>query len=65
MFPRNAQKRWNGSENVTRKYLMSKKTMINQHNHYKSQILPFNYALNITLDELKKEILDIKSHFAD
>lgn len=63
MFPRNDQKRWNGSENVTRKYLMSKKTMINQHNHYKSQILPFNYALNITLDELKKEILDIKSHF--
>ena len=42
---------------------MSKKTMINQHNHYKSQILPFNYALNITLDELKNEILDIKNHF--
>ena len=63
MFPRNEQKRWNGSENVTRKYLMSKKTMINQHNHYKSQILPFNYVLNITLDELKKELLDIKAHF--
>lgn len=63
MFPRNQQSRWNGSENITRKYLMSKKTMINQHNHYKSQILPFNYALNITLDELIKEILDIKSHF--
>lgn len=37
--------------------------MINQHNHYKSQILPFNYTLNITLDELKNEILDIKNHF--
>ena len=53
MFPRNAQKRWNDSEKVTRKYLMSKKTMISQHNHYKNQILPFNYTLNITLDELK------------
>ena len=63
MFPKNGQTRWKGSSSVTRKYLMSKKTMINQHNHYKSQILPFNYALNITLDELKNEILDIKNHF--
>ena len=63
MFPRKSNKRWTGSDCVTRKYLMSKKTMINQHNHYKSQILPFNYALNITLDELKIEIMDIKNHF--
>ena len=63
MFPKNGQTRWKGSSSVTRKYLMSKKIMINQHNHYKSQILPFNYALNITLDELKNEILDIKNHF--
>ena len=63
MFPRNNNIRWNGNSKVTRKYLMSKKTMINQHDHYKSQILPFSYALNLSLDELKNEIIDIKDTF--
>ena len=63
MFPKNNNIRWNGNSKVTRKYLMSKKTMINQHDHYRSQILPFSYALNLSLDELKNEIIDIKDTF--
>lgn len=63
MFPRNGANVWSGSSEIDRKYLMSKKTMINQHNHYKSQILPFNYAINISLDELTREILEIKQAF--
>lgn len=42
--------------NVTRTFLMSKKVMLNQNEHYQSQIIPFNYALNISLDELVNEI---------
>ncbi len=54
---------WNGSDKVTREYLMSKKVMLNQHIHQKSQIMPFYYALNLTLDDISTEINDIKEHF--
>lgn len=49
--------------NVTRTFLMSKKVMLNQNEHYQSQIIPFNYALNISLDELINEIKEIKERF--
>ena len=49
--------------NVTRTFLMSKKVMLNQNEHYQSQIIPFNYALNISLDELVNEINEIKDRF--
>ncbi len=55
--------RWHGSSNVTREYLMSKKVMLNQHIHTNSQIEPFYYALNLSLDDIEKEIIDIKKHF--
>ena len=42
---------------------MSKKVMLNQNEHYQSQIIPFNYALNISLDELVSEIKEIKERF--
>lgn len=60
MFSNN---RWMGSSKVTRKYLMSKKVMLNQHIHQQSQIMPFYYVLNLTLDDIAKEIKDIKEHF--
>jgi hypothetical protein len=65
MFPDDGTTRWNGSPSVTRKYLMSKKVMLNQNIHYNSQILPFYYILNISLNDICKEIIDIKSHFAE
>lgn len=63
IFPKNGNSKWLGSSKVTKAYLMSKKVMINQNCHYKSQILPFNYALNVSIDDLKNEISDIVSHF--
>lgn len=55
--------RWTGSNRVTKEYLMSKKVMLNQHVHSKSQKMPFYYSLNLTFDDITKEILDIKDHF--
>lgn len=55
--------RWRGSNKVTREYLMSKKVMLNQHIHQKSQIMPFYYSLNLTFDDISNEINDIKEHF--
>lgn len=48
---------------LTKKKLMQKKTMLNQNDHFDSQILPFYYALNISIDDLKNEIRDIKDMF--
>lgn len=45
---------------LTRDVLMSKKVMLNQGVHYNSQVLPFAYAINLSLDMLKDEILDLK-----
>lgn len=48
---------------LTRVFLMNKKVMLNQNEHYQSQIIPFNYALNISLDDLMSEITEIKEKF--
>lgn len=55
--------RWTGSSKVTKEYLMSKKVMLNQQVHSKSQKMPFYYSLNLTFDDITKEIIDIKNHF--
>ncbi len=55
--------RWTGNSKVTRRKLMSKKVMINQNEHYKSQIAPFYYVLNISFKDLTKEIKYIKDMF--
>jgi hypothetical protein len=47
--------------NVTRGSLMMKKTMINQDEHPGSRVAAFGYAMNISLFDLDKEIVDIKS----
>lgn len=54
---------WTGSQNVTRNYLMSKKVMLNQNEHPRSQNEPFRYALSISIDNIMNDILDIKDHF--
>lgn len=55
--------RWSGSSKVTKEYLISKKVMLNQQVHSKSQKMPFYYSLNLTFDDITKEIIDIKNHF--
>lgn len=64
LLPRNSDSLLiNQYPNMTRTFLMSKKVMLNQNEHYQSQIIPFNYALNISLDELIHEIQEIKERF--
>lgn len=46
---------------LTRDILMSKKVMLNQGVHYNSQVLPFAYAINLSLDMLRDEILEFKT----
>lgn len=46
---------------LTRDILMSKKVMLNQGVHYYSQIMPFAYAISLSLDMLKDEILELKT----
>lgn len=53
---------WKGDPIFSKEFLMSKKVMLNQNFHLKSQKLPFYYILNLTLDDIKNEIIDIKSH---
>ena len=45
---------------LTRDILMSKKVMLNQGVHYYSQIMPFAYAINLSLDMLKDEIQELR-----
>ena len=64
LLPRNSDSLLiNQYPNMTRTFLMSKKVMLNQNEHYQSQIIPFNYALNISLDELIHEVQEIKEKF--
>lgn len=44
---------------------MMKKVMLNQDSHYKSQIIPFNFAMNISLDDLIREIAEVKNIFVE
>ena len=56
---------WTGTAKVTKSYLMSKKVMLNQNDHAQSQKEPFYYALSLSLENIIKEIIDIKNHFED
>lgn len=64
LFPRLQVPLISVPENISRDLLMSKKVMLNQSIHYESQIMPFAYAINISLDDLKNEILELKSLFS-
>lgn len=54
---------WKDKEIVSRPFLMSKKVMLNQNAHLDSQKMPFYYILNLTLDDIVKEIIDIRENF--
>ena len=54
---------WKTNLNIEQSDLTSKKVLLNQNNHYKSQIIPFHYAVSISCDDLQKEILEIKDLF--
>lgn len=49
--------------NYSMEKFMIKKVMLNQDSHYKSQIVPFNFAMNISLDDLNRELEEVKKFF--
>ncbi len=54
---------WINELSIEREDLMRKKVLLNQNDHYKSQIIPFHYALSISCDDMTEEILELKSAF--
>lgn len=62
LIPRGGNLQING-KTITREQLMCKKVMLNQTIHYNSQIAPFSYAINLSLDDLQNEINNIKDMF--
>lgn len=56
---------WKGPKEVSKEYLMSKKTMLNQSSHFKAQSAPFDFVINLSIDDVRREIEDIKSHFTE
>ncbi len=54
---------WKRNLNINREDLIRKKVMLNQNSHYKSQIIPFQYALSITTSDLIQDIIEIKKNF--
>jgi hypothetical protein len=48
---------------LTRDSLMSKKVMLNECIHYDSQVMPFAYASNLSIDNINNEIVEIKKLF--
>lgn len=63
VFPRNVDSAWAGSGSVNRPYLYSKKTMINQQLHLDAQGMPFEFAINLSEQDICSEIDDIVGHF--
>lgn len=61
ILPRNSAPTVAVPGGFTRDVLMSKKVMLNQGVHYYSQIMPFAYAINLSLDMLSDEILELKA----
>ena len=48
---------------IRREDILSKKVMLNQNAHYYSQIMPFAYAINLSIDDIDREIKEIKEIF--
>lgn len=54
---------WKKDLHIEQEDLTKRKVMLNQNNHYKSQIIPFQYALSISTDELISDINETKNLF--
>lgn len=63
LFPRNGNDLLQKPTNFSRGKIISKKVMLNQGVHYQSQVMPFAYAMNISIDDLNREIIEIKELF--
>ncbi len=55
--------KWEKDLGIKKEDLTRRKVLLNQNDHYKSQIIPFQYALSISTDELVNDISSIKVLF--
>lgn len=55
--------KWEKDLGIKKEDLTRRKVLLNQNDHYKSQIIPFQYALSISTDELVNDISSIKALF--
>lgn len=55
--------KWKKDLGIKKEDLTRRKVLLNQNDHYKSQIIPFQYALSISTDELINDINEIKKLF--
>ena len=65
LFPKinhyfNHKDMWINNLDIEREDLVRKKVLLNQNDHYKSQIIPFHYALSISCDDMANELLELK-----
>ena len=63
ILPSSGSSQFSLPTNLNRDSLMSLKTMLNQANHYQSQVMPLAYAINISMKNLIDEISEIKTLF--
>jgi hypothetical protein len=50
-------------DKVNEDSLKSMKVLLNQAIHYESQIMPFAYAINLSISDVNNEIKALKSYF--
>lgn len=65
LFPKinhyfNHKDMWINNLDIEREDLVRKKVLLNQNDHYKSQIIPFHYVLSISCDDMANELLELK-----
>lgn len=63
LLPRNGQYKITLPKGLTRDYILSKKVFLNQGIHYQSQVMPFAYAINMSIKELNDQVHELKAHF--
>lgn len=55
--------RWKGSSKVTKEFLVNKKTMLNNVAHPGSSMIPFEFAICLSLNDIQNEIDEIVEAF--
>ena len=63
LLPKNGQNKIETITENLKEILMSKKVMLNQCVHYYGQVVPLEYALNLSCDDIKSEIEELKEIF--
>ncbi|WP_146637953.1 hypothetical protein [Spiroplasma clarkii] len=63
IFEKNGNLKVKLSKKLSRKYLMSKKVFLNHSVHYNSTVIPLQYPLSVSIDDINNDIQDLKEYF--